>query len=227
MVNNSQSHVVAILAMSLDGKISFNVNQPARFSSQEDLKHLETQISFLDAIIFGGNTLRAYGTSLVIKDKALLAQREARNQPPQPLNIVCSNQGNINPHISFFSQPLPRALLTTSHGLINWQKNLNNEHNNNLFHDFFTFNDTINWHFFFNQLAQLKYHKIGILGGGKLITSLIKEGLINELWLTICPLIIGDGNAPSFLDSIPQSIELELLESKQINQEIFVHYLIK
>lgn len=224
--------------MSLDGKISEATDTPARFSSKADLDHLEAQIAQWDAIIFGGNTLRAYGTSLVIKNPELLRQRQENNQPLQPLNIVCSASGNINPELRFFSQPLPRGLLTTPQGRMNWQgkvkdfKEESSEKDYYYFEDFFINDNPFNWEEILTKLSALNYHKIGILGGGKLISSLLAKNLINELWITICPLIIGKKSASSFLDSdilakINLPINLKLLEVKQINEEIFLHYLIK
>lgn len=231
-------YLTAIVAMSVDGKISEATDTPAKFSSKADLDHLEAQISLWDAIIFGGNTLRAYGTSLVIKNPELLRQRQENNQPLQPLNIVCSASGNINPKLLFFSQSLPRGLLTSPEGRINWQgkvkdfKDDSSEKEDNYFQDFFVNENPFNWEEILTKLSALNYHKIGILGGGKLISSLLAENLINELWITICPLIIGTKLAPSFLDSdilgkINLPINLKLLEVKQVNEEIFLHYLIK
>ena len=229
--------VTAILAISIDGKISLETNIPARFSSAADLAHLEQQISRCDAIIFGANTLRAYGTSLVIKKPELLEQRKQNQQLPQPLNIVCSPSGNLDPRWRFFSQPLPRALLTTKKGKINWQQiSQQSDHDtseNELFEQYFIQTEPIDWQYFFSQLKNINYHKIGILGGSQLIFSLLKQKLIDDIWLTICPLIIAKSSSPSLL-SIPCNetefnlpIALELLEMKQIDQEIFVHYLIK
>jgi len=230
-------HTTAIIAISVDGKISTAINNPARFSTKADLEHLETQISLCDAIIFGANTLRAYGTSLVIKNPELLQQRKENHQPSQPLNIVCSASGKINPQLPFFSQPLPRGLLTTSQGIINFEEKIrdfntkNNLNSNNYFEQVFINENTINWQEFFIKLTNLNYKKIGILGGKELISFLIAENLINEIWLTICPLIIGRKFAPDFLNfdllqEINLPINLKLLEVKQIDQEIFLHYLI-
>ncbi len=231
-------HLTAIVAISVDGKISDATDTPGRFSSKVDLAHLETQMARWDAVIFGGNTLRAYGTSLVIKNPDLLRQRKENNQPSQPLNIVCSPSGNINPELYFFSQPLPRGLLTTNQGLLNWQEQVkslkiqNNKNLGNYFQDFFISNNSLNWEKFLTKLSLLNYQKIGILGGGQLISSLLAENLINEFWLTICPLIIGKRSAPNFLypdllANINSPINLKLLEVKQVNQEIFLHYFIK
>jgi hypothetical protein len=52
--------------MSADGKIADYRRSPARFGSNRDRHHLEQLISQMDAVLLGGNTLRAYGSSLLI-----------------------------------------------------------------------------------------------------------------------------------------------------------------
>ncbi len=227
--------ITAILAMSADGKISTATHNPARFSSINDLQHLEQQISLCDAIIFGGNTLRAYGTTLTIKNEQLLAQRKKRNQPPQPTNIVCSISGNLDPQCRFFQQPIPRLLLTNHRGFKNWQQKVNKteiEDNNKLFQDIIvtqTKQNKINWHQTLNQLQDHKFDRIAILGGGELIASICAENLIDDLWLTICPIILGGRNSPTPVggENFNLSLPLDLLECKQIDQEIFLHYKVK
>ncbi len=237
MNNHLLPHVTAILAISLNGKISIDTNTPARFSSTEDLAHLEVQISLCDAIVFGANTLRAYGTSLTIKNPQLLERRKKESKPPQPLHIVCSASGNLNPDWSFFAQPLPRALLTNEIGKNNWLKLLQSQkliaEKKTFFEHFFLSNNKVKWQETLIKLRALKYHKIAILGGAKLISSLLKENLIDDIWLTVCPVIIGQEDAPNLIDNslFHEGENLfklkKILELRQIGNEIFVHYLIK
>lgn len=251
MSSKDKCQITAIIAISLDGKISTQVNTRATFTSVNDFHHLETQVSLCDAVIFGANTLRAYHTSLSIKDPNLLNQRKIRQQPPQPLHLVCSPSGNLQPEWAFFSQPLPRGLITTQKGLHQWQENLKvfslkhdldvSEYDLKLaltmnslpyFKYFFLMESSgINWTHFLNQIQHLNLTKIGILGGSKIVSSFLKEALIDDLWITICPLLIGNINAPtfllsSFLEESSLPISLKLLEVKNIEEEIFAHYAI-
>ena len=69
------------------------------------------------------------------------------------------------------------------------------------------------------------------MGGGELIASLLEEDLIDEFWLTICPLVFGGNSSPTpvggsgFMQS--QAKKLQLLEVKQIEQELFLHYQVR
>ncbi|MEG4344978.1 RibD family protein [Microcoleus sp. A003_D6] len=86
----------------------------------------------------------------------------------------------------------------------------------------------IDWIDAFQQLEALGIKRLAILGGGKLVASVLAAGLIDELWLTVCPLILGGADAPTpvegkgFLADLAP--KLELLAVKQVGQEVFLHY---
>ena len=89
-------------------------------------------------------------------------------------------------------------------------------------------NNSFDWREILPQLKKLGIDKLAVLGGGELVASLLSLDLIDELWLTVCPIIFGGKDAPTpvegmgFLQS--QGKKLRLLEVKQIDQEIFLHY---
>jgi 5-amino-6-(5-phosphoribosylamino)uracil reductase len=86
----------------------------------------------------------------------------------------------------------------------------------------------IDWIDAFQQLANFDIKRLAILGGGKLVASVLAAGLVDELWLTVCPLILGGADAPTpvegkgFLADLAP--KLELLAVKQVGQEVFLHY---
>lgn len=86
-----------VLAMSADGKITDILQSPARFGSAADRSHLETQIAQADGVLFGAQTLRAYGSTLKITSSDLLQQRQQQDIPPQPIHIVCSRTAQFDP----------------------------------------------------------------------------------------------------------------------------------
>jgi 5-amino-6-(5-phosphoribosylamino)uracil reductase len=211
-----------ILAMTADGKIADYQHAAARFGSVHDQHHLEQQISLADGVLFGAGTLRAYGK------KRLGSAYASRSQSPQPIQIVVSASGDLDPQMRFFQQPIPRWLITLPGNVDKWQNKPEFERiiiapvragENGLL---------INWLATFQQLSDLGIQKLAILGGGELVAALFDEDLIDELWLTICPIIFGGKFAPTpvggtgFIQS--QGKKLQLLEVKQIEQELFLHY---
>lgn len=210
--------------MSADGKIADYTRSPVRFGSPADQLHLERQIAQVDGVLFGAGTLRAYGTSLRVRRSELLQQRQQRDQLPQPVQIVCSRSGNLDPTYPFFQQPLPRWLLTTAIGAQCWHKQPGFERI--LIAE--TSQHNIDWEKAFQQLKTEGLNTLAILGGGETIASLLAHDLIDELRLTICPLLLGGTTAPGLIAGsgflADQAPRLELLAAEVIDAEVFLHY---
>jgi dihydrofolate reductase len=76
---------------------------------------------------------------------------------------------------------------------------------------------------FVHSLKQQKGKDIALMGGGELARSLFQAGLIDELALTIHPILLGDG-IPLF-HPISRPIQLELLESRSFrNGCVYAEY---
>lgn len=217
-------YTTVILAMAADGKIADRTRAAARFGSTADRAHLETQIAAVDGVVFGAGTLRAYGTTLRVSSPELLDQRIAQGKAPQPVQIVCSRSANLDPTCGFFLQPVPRWLMTTWEGAELWQGHGGFERI--LIME--TLQHGIDWVTAFQKLPALGLKRLAILGGGQLVASLLAHGLIDEFWLTVCPLILGGVEAPTpvegpgFLASMAP--RLELLSMQVVEQEVFLHY---
>ena len=244
-------HATVILAMSADGKITDTALTAARFGSANDKSHLEQQVAASDAVLFGNGTLRAYGTTLRVTSPDLMEQRKLQGKPPQPVQIVCSRSRQFDPNWRFFQQPIPRWLLTGQDGdvsngqdarstrdelscgtgILPVHKSLIDNGAIGKFDRTLTTNTIageIDWIDAFQQLETLGIERLAILGGGKLVASVLAAGLIDELWLTVCPLILGGADAPTpvegkgFLADLAP--KLELLAVKQVGGEVFLHY---
>ena len=220
----NRPHTTTILAITADGKIADFTRTAARFGSATDKAHLESQISLVDGVIFGAGTLRAYGTSLPISNTKLRQSRQDRGSI-QPIHLVVSASGEIDSGLKFFQQPIPRWLLTTKDNSQLWQ-------NNNLFDRIIVgktnSQSSFEWSEILPQLFNLGMQKLAILGGGELVASLLAVKAIDEIWLTVCPVIFGGVTAPTpvggkgWLQS--EGIKLDLLEVKHIDREVFLHY---
>lgn len=219
-------YTIAVLATSVDGKIADRDRSPARFGSAQDKAHLESQIAQVDAVLFGAGTLRSYGTSLPITTPELLQHRQQQGQPPQPIHIVVSASGAIDPDLRFFRQPLPRWLLTTQAGDRQGQ-----EPGSGKFDRVLVAADpsgNLDWAAALAEFKAAGIHKLAVLGGGTVMAALLEAGLIDRLWVTICPLLLGGTSAPTLVEGTGflQAIapRLRLLEVKPIDPEVFLHY---
>ena len=191
-------YTIVILAMTADGKISDVKRSGVTFGSSVDYTHLEQQVAEADGVLMGGGTLRSGETAMRVQTPALLTARQEAGKPPQPIQIVCSASGKIDPELRFFQQPIPRWLLTTPQGAEFWQT-----------HSGFdqvltggTSRDGVDFPAAFERLRTLGVERLAVLGGGTLIASLFELGLVDELWLTVCGYIFGGSQAPTPVDGL-------------------------
>lgn len=220
----SRPWATVILAMSLDGKIAPAVGPNQLFGSQHDYEHLEELVAQADGVIFGAATLRSSGTAMRVQRESLIQARLAQGKPAQPIQIVCSQSGTIDPNLQFFQQPIPRYLLTTTTGAKAWSGQ-----------DYFeqilastTPDRQIDLMAAYEQLAGLGIQKLAVLGGGVLIASLLEAGLVDEWWVTLCPLVLGGTIAATPVAglgfSIAKAPRFQLVQTKQIGDELFLNY---
>ncbi len=218
-------HVTLVLATSLDGKIADVQRGAARFSSAADLAHLEQRVAAADGVLFGGGTLRAYGTTLSVRAPHLLAQRQWQGQPDQPIQIVWSPSGNLDPGCRYFQQPVPRGLVTTGCGGQRWA-------DTSLFERVWTVPEAKtqpwDWPWILHQFHQAGIHTLALLGGGGLTAELLRWRCVDEIFITLCPLILGGATAPTPVDGegflAATAPRLELLSHRVVDGEVFLHY---
>lgn len=213
-----------VLAMTADGKISDVQKSPPTFGSKQDYAHLEAQMALADVILVGSGTLNDGGETVLVANPELIQARILRNQTAQPTQIICSRTGKMDRELPFFSQLIDRWLITTKVGSTDWVDL--DKFDRVLICE--TTEGDIDWDVVRVQLSELEIETICFLGGSALAASLFAANFIDELWLTICPVIYGGVDAPSPVSGIgftpPLAPRLELLSVEKVEQEIFIHY---
>ena len=217
--------VTLVLAMTADGKIADVTKSPPTFSSDRDYAHLVEQIACSDAILVGSGTLKDGGSVVLVDRPESIQARIDRGQPAQPPQIICSRSGKIDAKLPFFSQPLDRWLLTTKKGAAAWQEG---ESFSRVIGCETADGSDIDWQAVTSELTKLGIEKICFLGGSELAASLFAANFIDELWLTVCPVIYGGSAAPTPVSGAgftpDLAPKLTLLSVDRVEQEIFLHY---
>ena len=213
-----------VLAMTADGKISDVTRSAPTFGSKRDYAHLEQQIMLSDVVLVGSGTLND-GGSAIETNPALIQARLDRGVSAQPPQIICSRSGKLDPTLPFFSQSIERWLLTTTSGAVNW---LAGDSFDRVLICETADGQDLDWTAAKIQLAELAVENICFLGGAALAASLFAADFIDELWLTICPVIYGGSTAPGpvagagFTPALAP--RLKLLSVEQVENELFLHY---
>ena len=209
-------NIILIIASSIDGRLSFPINQATHIGSFEDKRILNDAISKVDATIFGSGTLKIHQSTFLIKkfiDKTKFIIKKS-----QPISIIAGNPNNFQKEWIYFKQPIKRWLINSKPQQISKNFNFDKE--------FFYKNSWL------QTLANLKkegIEKIALLGGAKLIDSFMREDLIDEIKITIVPKIIGGQYIwlphKTHEEIIDFKNEWIIKSCKQLKtNEIFIHY---
>lgn len=226
--------VTVVFAVSADGKISDVDRQPARLGSRADLAHLERQVALGDAVLMGAGTLRAEGSVIQIKAPDLLADRSRRGQPPQVRQVIVSASGRIDPVAPLFNQAVPCWLATTVTGAETWRDRvrLAGQKGDGGFERVEILGDApqggLDLAGLLRLLRQLGIQRLVALGGGGLVGELLLLDAIDELWLTVCPWLVGGALAPTAVDGpglpLAHKLPLVLQTIDRLGDEVFLHY---
>ncbi len=129
-----------------------------------------------DAVLFGAGTLRAYGTTLTVSHPQLLQQRTHAGKPSQPVYILITHSGNLNPEIRFFQQQVLRWLLTTTAGALFWKERQEFE----LILACGAPTAKVDIHTALRHLTTLGIKRLAVLGGGTCVASMLELHLISN-----------------------------------------------
>lgn len=225
MKGHSSGISVAInMAMSADGKISSHRREPFQLGSSRDRQLMSVLRAQNDAIVIGSGTLRTDGYPLIVRDPALVKRRIARGEPPHPLNVIMSASLDLPLSKKLFHHPDTRRIVVT----LRSAPQTRIARIERVAEVVKLPGKTVSPKRTLDLLVRRGCSRILLEGGGELNYSFLKAGLVDELYVTLAPTIIGGRTAPTVVDGRGflrnTRLRLELLSSKRIENEVFLHY---
>jgi len=203
------------LAISLDGKIA-DLKFPGKpLGTTHDRKTMQHLRAKCDAIVLGAKTLRAEPDPMRFKGKK-----------KQPVNVIVSGSGNLPARCKFWNhEDAVRLVFTTKAG---YKKAFQAAKDRALI--YVVGAKTVSMKKVFQQLKKCGLKNILVEGGGELMASCLKENLIHELNITLCPWIIGGRGNPTLVGGdralIPWK-SLKLDRVRKVKNELYLKYKVK
>lgn len=212
------------MAMTADGKIATANRTVSTFGSRRDHEHLLELRATADAVMAGAATVNAAAINLG-PGAAKFRQRRLKNGLAEyNLRVIVSGSGSVNPAAEIFRRRFsPIIVLTTgriSKANLKKLKAVATEVK-------ICGKTEINFHAALSWLrSKWNVKRMVCEGGGELNDALFRAGLVDEVHLTICPIIFGGRQAPTIAEGIgfqrlAMAEEFEIRSIKRFKDELF------
>lgn len=209
------------MVTSLDGKVTADGTQPSSLGSSFDLKTMGIIRSHFDAILTGGNTIRLHPYYLGVPAK-LEGVRQRKGLEAQPLTVLLSRSGNLDPANRLFAQaPRPPVILTSAAGAQNLAATIQNQSSVEIMAD--TNPKAV------ATLLQEKYgvKRLLVEGGPSVNYQFMQTKLLDELFLTLHPSLIGkrtDLGLSAGDHVLDKANSIKLISANRQDDELFLRY---
>jgi 5-amino-6-(5-phosphoribosylamino)uracil reductase len=210
--------------MTVDGKVTTKNLSPVDFTSREDKLHLFRQRAAADAVLIGHTSLKQDNVRLGLPAD-MQETRVKRGQSRCPLRVIISNEGRIDHRLKIFqSNVSPIIIFSTNRMPRKYQQALEKVatlHLSKSTHvDLTGLLETLR--------KKYKVRTVACEGGPTLFRSLLEQGLVDRLNLTIAPFMFGGAKAPTLTGLstkfLPASVHCSLSDMRTIGEECFLTY---
>ncbi len=224
-MKRNRPYILINMAMSADGKIASAESKFSRFGSSADEANLYRLRATVDGIMSGATT--------IIREKATLTARKpkktirSRSKFRPPYRILATATGSIPVDAPVFHEAGGPILILSTENLSKQKASLYQERGAEIH---CSRGKSIHWDECLEWLhEQKKIKKLLCEGGGMLNQSLIRRGYVDEINLTVCPLIVGGNRATTIAEgdafpNLEDCSKWQLRSRKQVSDECFLRY---
>ncbi|MEM2086608.1 MAG: 2,5-diamino-6-(ribosylamino)-4(3H)-pyrimidinone 5'-phosphate reductase, partial [Archaeoglobaceae archaeon] len=186
-------HVLVNVASSLDGKISDETRKQLRISCKEDLQRVDELRAEADAIMVGIGTILADNPKLNVKSKELRDKRLLEGKTENPIKVVVDSKCRIPEDAEVFNGKVIVAVSKLAD--LSRVEKISKKAEVVVFGE-----EKVDLKALLEDLYNKGVRKLMVEGGGTLISSLLKEGFVDEIFIYYAPIIIGGAKSPTICD---------------------------
>lgn len=213
-------------AVSADGKLALENRSLIQFSSARDRRFVFQLRARADAVLCGAETVETFSIDLAAGPAACRRERQRKGLPAEPLRILVSDDGKIDPRAHIFQKRVsPVIVLTTERAVKRGVARLRGVATVKPFGErVVDFARAFRW-----LRDEFGVKRLLCEGGGETNAALIRAGVVDEMHITVCPLVLRGRRAPTICDgegadSIERATRLKLKAVKLVKGELFLTY---
>jgi riboflavin-specific deaminase-like protein len=217
-VPDGRPYTLVNFVASVDGRATVS-GRSAPLSDPGDRLLFHALRESVDAIMAGTQTLRVERYGRMIKSPEARSRREARGLTPEPLAAVVSRSGQVPYEIPLFSEPEAHVIEftgATAPRPVAAQRELISLDPGEV-----TLGRVMR-----HLRTQFGVRTLLCEGGPTLFGSLVAEDLVDELFLTVSPELVGGEENPAILSGppLPQSAPLRLRWVLERENSLFLRF---
>lgn len=219
--------VLINMSMTADGKIATANRRVSSFSSARDRQQLYALRATADAVLCGARTVDLNRVTLGSGGARFRALRRRRGLAADPLRVIASGAGRLDPGAHIFGAGRsPILVLTSGQAGSTRLRRLRA-----VADEVAVFGGreldlraALAW-----LRARWGVKRLVCEGGGELNDAMFRAGLVDELHLTVCPFVMGGREAPTIADGLGfpdlgRAARLELRSRRAVGGELFLVY---
>ncbi len=189
-----RTHVALCMVSSVDGAVAVD-GLSAGLGGDADRRSLSRLRASNDVSLVGAGTVRDEGYGVLTGSAARRADRAARGLRPAPRLAIVTGSGRLDPDLGIFADPDEVPLVLTGTGADpDALAAIEDRAEVHVVDD----GDRLGADALLGTLADLGLHRVLCEGGPRLNQSLLAAGLVDEVFLTLAPLLVG-GSAPRII----------------------------
>jgi len=209
--------VIVNCAMSADGKIALPTGKQLRISSEEDIARVYRLRNESDAVLVGVGTILSDDPKLTVKETYV-------KNPRQPLRVVLDSKGRTPPG-SLVLNKTANTLLIMAKG---HERPFEGSHIE-VVGCTADRQGLLEIPCILELLSQRGIRTLLVEGGGTVIWSFLKSGMVDDLYVYIGPCIIGGKNTPTMASGEgimreDEIITLKIVKTQRTGAGILIHY---
>ncbi len=209
------------IASSVDGKISDESRRQLRISCEEDFRRVDRLRAESDAIMVGIGTVLADDPRLTVKSKELRRWRVEQGREENPIRVVVDSRCRIPLNARVLSDDAKTIVAVSKLADRNKIERLRKKAEVVVFGE-----NKVDLTALMEYLYEIGVRRVMVEGGATLNYGLLKEGVVDEIYVYYGNLIIGGAKAPTVVDGLSFSppIELELISVERLGRGVLTRW---
>ena len=207
--------IINVMGASIDGRIASHPNEADAerkrygFTNEADHAHLRRLLATCDAVIVGGHSVNVSGGVMEVQ----------REDGVYPTWVLCSNSGFASAQ-PIWSQPNTPKWLVSREALA--EDRCPGGVRNVVYGGEGVAKAAV------EACRAAGFERVLLFGGGIINREFYAAGVVDELILTVCPVLVGrSSGVPVVAPELDVPVHLELTQTETEGDLVFLHYLVK